>query len=145
MTPESSCRTGQKVKWVFGMLEKCKVLSNHVVFIKLSEVILFPYILGRSQKKFWFLNSRIAGRGVNIFPFGQRVGQDVSDRTLFHLGGPGRGARPGWTVLNRVDTVGPPGRTVKDRGAAGVDLGAPGWKKRAFGCSSYCSWAAWCL
>ena len=28
--------------------------------------------------------------------------------------------------MNRVDTVGPPGRTVKDRGAAGVDLGAPG-------------------
>ena len=44
--------------------------------------------------------------------------------------------------MNRVDTVGPPGRTVKDRGAAGVDLGAPGWEKRAFGCSSYCSWAA---
>ena len=31
--------------------------------------------------------------------------------------------------MNRVDTVGPPERTVKDRGAAGVDLGAPGWKK----------------
>ena len=31
--------------------------------------------------------------------------------------------------MNRVDTVGPPGRTVNDRGAAGVDLGAPGWEK----------------
>ena len=52
--------------------------------------------------------------------------------TVVNLGGPGRGARPGWTVLNRVDTVGPPGRTVKDRGAAGVDLGAPGWKKTSY-------------
>ena len=34
--------------------------------------------------------------------------------------------------MNRVDTVGPPGRTVKDRGAAGVDLGAPGWKKTSY-------------
>ena len=57
-----------------------------MVFIKLSQVILFPYILGRFQKKFWFLNSRIAGRGGQNFPFGQRVGQDVSDRTLFHIG-----------------------------------------------------------
>ena len=32
--------------------------------------------------------------------------------------------------MNRVDTVGPPGRTAKDRGAAGVDLGAPGWEKK---------------
>ena len=55
----------------------------------------------------------------------------MSKTTVVNLGGPGRGARPGLTVLNRVDTVGPPGRTVKDRGAAGVDLGAPGWKKRA--------------
>ena len=31
--------------------------------------------------------------------------------------------------MNRVDTVGPPGRTVKDCGAAGVDVGAPGWGK----------------
>ena len=29
-------RIGQKVKCFFGMLEKCKVLSNHMVFIKLS-------------------------------------------------------------------------------------------------------------
>ena len=58
------------------MLEKCKVLSNHVVFIKLSEVILFPYILGKSQKKFWFLNSRIAGGGVKI-----SHSASVSDRT----------------------------------------------------------------
>ena len=64
------------MKWFFGMLEKCKVLSNHMAFIKLSEVILFSYILGRFQKKFWFLNSRIAGRGQN-FTFGQRVGQDT--------------------------------------------------------------------
>ena len=68
------------------MLEKCKILSNYMVFIKLSQVIFFPYILGRFQKKFWFLNSRIDGRGVKNFPFGQRVGQDVSDRTLFTWG-----------------------------------------------------------
>ena len=35
-------------------------------------------------------------------------------------------------MLNRVDTVGPPGRTVEDRGAAGVDLGATGWKKTSY-------------
>ena len=34
--------------------------------------------------------------------------------------------------MNRVDTLGPPGRTVKDRGAAGVDLGAPGWEKTSY-------------
>ena len=34
--------------------------------------------------------------------------------------------------MNHVDTVGPPGRTVKDRGAAGIDLGAPGWKKTSY-------------
>ena len=34
--------------------------------------------------------------------------------------------------MNRVDTVGPPGRTAKDRGAAGVDLGAPGWEKTSY-------------
>ena len=34
--------------------------------------------------------------------------------------------------MNRFDTVGPPGRTVKDRGAVGVDLGAPGWEKTSF-------------
>ena len=38
MTPESSCQTGQKVKWVYGMLGKCKVQSNHMVFIKLSDL-----------------------------------------------------------------------------------------------------------
>ena len=64
------------MKWVFGMLEKCKVLSNHMVFKKLSQVILFPYILGRFQKKCWFLNSRIAGRGVKI-----SHSASVSDRT----------------------------------------------------------------
>ena len=58
------------------MLGKCKVLSNHMVYIKLSQVILFPYIIGRFQKKFWFLNSRIAGRGVNI-----SHSASVSDRT----------------------------------------------------------------
>ena len=57
---------------------------------------------------------------------------DMSKTTVVNLGGPGRGARPGWTVLNRVDTVGPPGRTVNYRGAAGVDLGAPGWKKTSY-------------
>ena len=34
--------------------------------------------------------------------------------------------------MNRVDTAGPPGRSVKDRGAAGVDLGAPGWNKTSY-------------
>ena len=34
--------------------------------------------------------------------------------------------------LQAVDTVGPPGRTMKDRGAAGVDLGGPGWKKTSY-------------
>ena len=69
------------------MLEKCKILSNYMVFIKLSQVIIFPYILGRFQKKFLFLNSSIDlwERGQH-FPFGQHVGQDVSDRTLFHMG-----------------------------------------------------------
>ena len=57
------------------MLEKCKVLSNHMVFIKLSQVILFPYILGRFQKKVWFHNSRIVGRGVKIV-----LSASVSDR-----------------------------------------------------------------
>ena len=57
---------------------------------------------------------------------------DMSKTTVVNLGGPGRGARPGLTVLNRVDTVCPPERTVKDRGAAGVDLGAPGWKKTSY-------------
>ena len=76
MTPESSCRTGKKVKWVFVMLGKCKVLSSHMVFIKLSLVILFPYIIGRFQKKFGFLNSRIAGRGVKM-----SHSASVSDRT----------------------------------------------------------------
>ena len=75
--PESSCRTGQKVKWFFfGMLGKCKVLYNHMVSIKLSQVILFPYIIGRFQKKCWFLNSRIAGKGVKI-----SHSASVSDRT----------------------------------------------------------------
>ena len=58
------------------MLGKCKVLSNHMVFIKLSQVIVFPYILGMFQKKVWFLNSRIAGRGVKI-----SHPASVSDRT----------------------------------------------------------------
>ena len=88
------------MKVLFGMLGKCKVLSNHMVFIKSSQVILFPYIIGRFQKKCWFLNSRIAGRGstFSIRPACRtgvsdrtcrttgRVGQDVSDRTLFHMG-----------------------------------------------------------
>ena len=56
--------------------ESVKVLSNHIVFIKLSQVILFPYIIGRFQKKCWFLNSRIAGRGVKISHL-----TSVSDRT----------------------------------------------------------------
>ena len=74
------------MKVLFGMLGKCKVLSNHMVFIKSSQVILFPYIIGRFQKKCWFLNSRIAGRGstFSIRPACRtgRVGrQDVSDKT----------------------------------------------------------------
>ena len=40
--------------------------TNHMVFIELRQVILFPYIIGGFQKKLWFLNSRIAGRGVKI-------------------------------------------------------------------------------
>ena len=34
ITPESSYRTGQKVKCFFGMLGKFTVLSNHIVFTK---------------------------------------------------------------------------------------------------------------
>ena len=75
------------MKWFFlACWESVKVLSNHMVLIKLSQVILFPYILGRFQKKFWFLNSMIAGGGGQHISFDQRVGQDVSDRTLFHMG-----------------------------------------------------------
>ena len=82
MMPESLCRTGHKVKWVFGMLGKCKVLSNHMIFIKLNQVILFHYIIGRFKKKFWFLNSRIAGGG------GVKISHSasMSDRTLFPWG-----------------------------------------------------------
>ena len=58
------------------MLGKCKVLSNHIVFIKLSKVSLFSYNIGRFQKKFWFLNSKIPGRGVKISYLAS-----VSDRT----------------------------------------------------------------
>ena len=43
--------------------------------------MLFPYIIGRFQKKCWFLNSRIAGIGVNISNLAS-----VSDRTLCHMG-----------------------------------------------------------
>ena len=64
------------MKWVFWHVGKVKVLSNHMVFIKLSQVVLFPYILGRFKKKFWFLNSRIAGRGVKL-----SHSVSVSDRT----------------------------------------------------------------
>ena len=74
---------GQDKKWsvFFGMLGKWKVLSNHVVFIKLNQVILFPYIIGRFQKKFWFPNSRIAEGDVK-----NSNSTSVSDRTLFHFG-----------------------------------------------------------
>ena len=63
---------------VWGKKEhlKCKVLSNHMKFIKLNQVMLFPYIIGRFQNKFCFLNSRIAGRGVHI-----SHSASVSDRT----------------------------------------------------------------
>ena len=56
---------------------------------------------------------------------------DMSKTTGVNRGEPWRTGKGSPTWVNRVDTVGPPGRTVKDRGAAGVDLGGPGWKKRA--------------
>ena len=49
-----------------------------MVVIKLSEVILFPYIIGRFQKKFRFLNSRV-GVGVG-------VGSKVPTRPAFRTG-----------------------------------------------------------
>ena len=51
--------------------------SNHMVFIKLSHVILFPYIIGRFQKKFWFLTSRIAARGIKMSHSVIMSGQDI--------------------------------------------------------------------
>ena len=75
-----SDRTKKVKLGFFGMLGKCKVLSNPMELIKLRQVIVFPYVIDRYQKKFWFLNSRIAGRGVDI-----SQSASVSDMTLFHM------------------------------------------------------------
>ena len=40
---------------------------------------------------------------------------DMSKRTVVNLGGPGRGARPGWTALNRVEPCWHRRSTGKDR------------------------------
>ena len=58
------------------MLENCKVLSNHVVVIKLSEVILFPYILGGSQKKVRSL------KALYTLPPGRPVHSDTNSAAL---------------------------------------------------------------
>ena len=71
MWPESLCRTGQKVKWVFWHVGKVKSSFQQHGIHKIKPSKFVPNI-SRFQKKILFINSRIA--------------DGVSDMTLFHLG-----------------------------------------------------------